>query len=94
MNDLTIALLHFNNAMRSRRIAAIAEIIDDEGPGTRNRLQNFARPLEHEMWRAHADGRVRPSFGMGMGNRVNYRNRHQRFAGSTLSNDDRGSRGR
>jgi hypothetical protein len=93
MNNLTMPLLYLDDAMWTGRIAAIAEIVDDEGPGSRNCIQNFARPLEHEMWRAHADGRVRPSFGMGMGNRVGYRNRHQRFAGSTLSDDDRGSRG-
>src|SRR5580704_6396869 len=93
MNNLTMALLYLDDAMWTCRIAAIAEIVDDKGPGSRNRLQNFARPLEHEMWRAHADGRVRPCFGMGMGNRVGYGNRHQRFAGSALANDGCRSRG-
>ncbi|HTF72019.1 MAG TPA: hypothetical protein VK638_56065 [Edaphobacter sp.] len=32
------------------------------GLGIWNGLQNLVHPLEHEMWRAHADGRVRPSF--------------------------------
>src|SRR5258708_9159690 len=60
MNNLTMALLYFDDAMWTCRIAAIAEIVDDEGPGSRNRLQNLARPLEHEMWRAHADRLVGP----------------------------------
>src|SRR5216683_2340192 len=93
MNNLTMALLYLNNTIWTCRIATIAEIVNDEGPGSRNRPQNFARQLEYEMWRAHADGRVRPSFGTGMGNRVSYSNRHQRFAGSALANDDCRSRG-
>ncbi len=88
MNELSIALLHLDDAVRPCRIAAIAEIVDDKGPGTGNRLQNLTRPLEHEMWRAHGDGGV----GTRCGKRMSNSNRHQRLAGSALANDDRRSR--
>ena len=85
MNNLAIALLHLDDAVRPCWIAAIAEIVDDESPGTRNRLQNLPRPLEDEMGRAHGDSCVGPRFGMRMSNS----NRHQRLAGSALADDDR-----
>lgn len=87
MNDLAIALLHLDDAVRPCWITAIAKIVDDEGPGAGNRIQNLARPLEDEMWRAHSDGCVGPPFGMRMSNRIGDSNRHQCLAGSTLADD-------
>jgi len=48
-----IGVLNFYHAVRLPLVAAVAQILDDVGPGTGHGDQNFARPLFGEMWRAH-----------------------------------------
>ena len=71
------------------RIAAIAQVLDDEGPGAGNGEQRLTRPLVNNVRWAHYERRVRPVPGM----HVDRAQRHEGLACTAFSHNARSATG-
>ena len=66
IDNSALAQLDLADAVRLSRIAAVAQILDQKGPGARHGHQRLSRPLVRNMRGAHHQGRCGPPVGENM----------------------------
>ncbi len=80
IHRLAFAQLHLADAVRPIGIAAIAHVLNEEGPGSRYRQQDLARPFVRDMRWAHYKRRAWTS----LRENVDRAERHERLARTAL----------